>query len=116
MRGHSIAKNSEGAEAFTGEMAAAPRLDPRFSRAGRPCHGSMEENMSTLRLGVVGAGFITRFQTLAMKQVRGMEFAGITQHRGSAAVVKLAKDLGVGEPRIYPSLGEMAKNVDCIAI
>ena len=72
--------------------------------------------MSTLRLGVVGAGFITRFQTLAMKQVRGMEFAGITQHRGSAAVVKLAKDLGVGEPRIYPSLGEMAKNVDCIAI
>ena len=66
--------------------------------------------MTTLRFGIVGAGFITRFQTVAMKQVRGLEFAGITQHRGSAAVVKLAKEIGTGEPRIYPSLGEMAQH------
>ena len=70
--------------------------------------------MATLRFGIVGAGFITRFQTVAMKQVRGLEFAGITQHRGSAAVVKLAKEIGTGEPRIYPSLGEMAQHVEQI--
>src|SRR6266542_3932592 len=72
--------------------------------------------MTNLKLGISGAGFITRFQAQALKQVRGIDFAGITQHRGSAAVVKLAKDLGVGEPAIYKSIGEMAKNVDCIAI
>src|SRR5881296_1983694 len=72
--------------------------------------------MNNLKIGVVGAGFITRFQAQALKQVRGIDFAGITQHRGSPAVVKLAKDIGLGEPAIYKSIGEMAKNVDCIAI
>ena len=72
--------------------------------------------MTSLKLGISGAGFITRFQAQALKQVRGIDFAGITQHRGSPAVVKLAKDIGLGEPAIYKSIGEMAKNVDCIAI
>ena len=72
--------------------------------------------MTGLKLGISGAGFIARFQAVAMRQVRGIEFAGVTQHRRSHEVVKLAKDLGLGEPRIYKSVGEMAKNVDCLAI
>ena len=70
----------------------------------------------SLKVGVVGAGFITRFQALAMRQVRGMEFAGITERKGSAAVVKIAREFGLGEPKIYPSVTEMAKQVDCVAI
>jgi predicted dehydrogenase len=69
-----------------------------------------------LRVGVVGAGFITRFQAVAMKQVRGMEFCALTTHKGTPAVVKMARDFGLGEPRVYDSVYEMAKQVDCVAI
>src|SRR5687768_12475075 len=74
------------------------------------------EIASRLRVGVVGAGFITRFQALAMKQVRGIELSAVTQHKGTPAVVKLVRDLGLGEPRVYRSALEMAKHVDCVAI
>jgi predicted dehydrogenase len=69
-----------------------------------------------IRVGVVGAGFITRFQAVAMKQVRGMEFCALTQRQGTPAVVKMARDFGLGEPRVYDSVYEMAKQVDCVAI
>jgi predicted dehydrogenase len=72
--------------------------------------------MSNLRIGVVGSGFITRFQTIAMRQVRGIELAGITERKGTPAIVKLSRDLGVGDPKAYKTVGEMAKHVDCIAI
>jgi len=71
---------------------------------------------NTLQIGMVGAGFISRFQAVAMKQVRGMELAGVTALQGSDALIKLASNLGIGAPTAYGSVLEMAKHVDCIAI
>ena len=76
----------------------------------------MTEIRNPLRVGVVGAGFITRFQAAAMKQVRGMDLSGLTEHRGTPAVVRMARDLGLGEPHVYRSVYEMAQHVDCVAI
>ena len=64
----------------------------------------------------MGAGFITRFQAIAMKQVRGIEFSALTRHKGTPAVVKMARDFGLGEPRVYDSAYEMARHVDSVAI
>jgi predicted dehydrogenase len=71
---------------------------------------------SSLRVGIVGAGFIARFQLAAIRSVRGMEVAGITSLAGAPDLAKLAVELGVGNPTVYPSVTEMAKRVDCIAI
>ncbi len=71
---------------------------------------------NTLRIGMVGAGFIARFQLAAMKQVRGLEVAGITARKGGPALAKLAHKIGFGEAVVYKSISEMAPHVDCIAI
>src|SRR5262245_15606864 len=72
--------------------------------------------MAALRLGVIGSGFITRFQVIAMRQVRGLELAGITERRGTAAIIELARRLGIGEPKVYKSPYDLAREVDCVAI
>ncbi len=61
-------------------------------------------------------GFIARFQAAAIQQVRGLEIAGLIRRRGSEAVAELCRSRGLGEAKIYDSIGEMAKHVDAIAI
>jgi predicted dehydrogenase len=74
--------------------------------------------MQSLRLGIIGAGFITRFQARAIQQLRNIDIAGITSrtraHAESAAA--FIRELGVGEAVVYDSVGEMANHVDAIAI
>ena len=36
-----------------------------------------------MKLGFIGAGFIARFQSVAVRQVRGLEIAGILKRRGA---------------------------------
>ena len=36
----------------------------------------------TMKLGFIGAGFIARFQSVAIHQVRGLEIAGLLRRRG----------------------------------
>ena len=69
-----------------------------------------------LRIGTVGAGFVARFQVMAMQQVRGMKLAGVTALQGAPELAALARRLGVGDAVVYDSIAEMAKQVDCIAI
>ncbi len=71
---------------------------------------------NTLRIGMVGAGFIARFQALAMKQVRGIEIVGVSALKGSEELIRQAENLGLGTPKAYASVMEMAKHVDCVAI
>jgi len=71
---------------------------------------------NAIKVGVIGAGFIARFQALALKQVRGIELAGITALKGAPSLAKLSEDLGLGHPKIYRSVSEMAPEVDCLAI
>lgn len=72
--------------------------------------------METLKLGIVGAGFITRFQARAIAQIRNMEIAGITSRRGALEAAVEIRQAGIGEAVVYDSIGEMAKHVDAIAI
>ncbi len=69
-----------------------------------------------MRLGLIGSGFISRFHTLALGQVKGFELAGLLDRSGSAGLAELARREGVGDPRIYPSVTELAKAVDVLAL
>lgn len=74
--------------------------------------------MSPLRLGFVGAGFIARFQAQALLQVRNVEIAGVVSptETTTAAFAQFIKDRGLGEGKIYNSVGEMVPHVDAVAI
>lgn len=72
--------------------------------------------METLKLGMVGAGFVARFQARAMTQVRGMELSAVVAPEGAEELQSFAKEQNLGPCTIYSSITEMAKNVDAIAI
>src|SRR5688572_30262473 len=71
-----------------------------------------------LKLGIIGAGFITRFQARAIQQLRTIEITGITSRTRESAEAAAAyiRDLDVGPATVYDSIGEMANHVDAIAI
>jgi predicted dehydrogenase len=71
---------------------------------------------ANMKIGFIGAGFIARFQSLAIEQVRGLEIAGLTRRRGSEALAAFCRSRGLGEAKIYDSIGELANRVDAIAI
>jgi predicted dehydrogenase len=74
--------------------------------------------MKKLKLGIVGAGFITRFQARAIAQIRNMDIAGITSRTkaNAEAVAKDVREAGIGDAVVYDSVGEMANHVEAIAI
>jgi predicted dehydrogenase len=51
-----------------------------------------------------------------MRQVRGVELAGIFALKGAESLASFARDTGVGDPVVYPIVSEMAMNVDAIAV
>lgn len=69
-----------------------------------------------MKIGFIGAGFIARFQAVAIEQVRGLEIAGLTRRRGSEALAAFCRERGLGEAEIYDSIAELAKRVDALAI
>jgi predicted dehydrogenase len=70
----------------------------------------------SMKLGFIGAGFIARFQSLAIEQVRGLDIAGMTRRRGSEALAALCRERGLGEAKIYDSIAQLAKRVDVLAM
>ncbi len=74
--------------------------------------------MQPLRLGMVGAGFISTFHARALKQVRNVEIAGVTNRTRSRAdaLAKMVADNGLGAGTVYPNITEMANHVDVIAL
>jgi predicted dehydrogenase len=72
--------------------------------------------MQKLKLGHVGAGFVSQFHARALEQVRQVELAGITSKAGAEHLAKIVNDNGLGTGTVYPSIREMANNVDAIAI
>ena len=69
-----------------------------------------------LRYGFVGAGFIAKFHLAALRQLRGIEVAGVTALKGAPELAAMARDWGVGETVVYESIAEMATHVDVIAV
>ena len=72
--------------------------------------------MATLKLGIVGAGFVANFHARAVRQVRNIEIAGITALKGAEALSGYVRQQNLGEGRVFPNVKEMAKQVDAIAI
>jgi predicted dehydrogenase len=69
-----------------------------------------------LRYGIIGGGFITGFQLRALRQVRGVEVAGVVSRRAGAAHAAYAREHGLGECRASASIGEMVPRVDVVAL
>ena len=72
--------------------------------------------METLKIGIVGAGFVANFHCRAIMQVRNMEVAGVTALQGAEALSAFVKENGLGEGTVYPDVGTMAHHVDAVAI
>lgn len=70
----------------------------------------------SLRYGFIGAGFNARFHLAALRQVRGVEVAGVFSVRGAEELASLARGWGLGECRACASVAELAAQVDCLAI
>ncbi len=72
--------------------------------------------MQPLRYGIVGGGFITGFQLQALRQIHGVEVAGFVSKDPLDQVVAYTHQHKLGEGRVYASVGEMAANVDVVAV
>jgi predicted dehydrogenase len=72
--------------------------------------------MNTLKIGVVGSGFIAKFLAVAMKQVRHIEISAIYKRGGAEDLANFAKENGLGEPKICDSVSEVCHHCDAIAI
>lgn len=73
-------------------------------------------SQNSLKVGFIGSGFIAEFHAKAMASVREMELTGILERSGSKKLQELAIELNIGKPKIYKTVTEMAREVDCIAI
>lgn len=72
--------------------------------------------MSTLKLGIVGAGFVANFHARAITQVRNIEITGITALQKAEELSAFVKKHNLGAGTVYPNVAEMAKHVDAIAV
>ena len=61
--------------------------------------------MSTLKLGIVGAGFVAHFHARALTQVRNIEVAGISSLKNAESLSGFVKSNHLGEGVIYPDAG-----------
>lgn len=93
-----------GAE--VGEQLQAGPSNSRHDETGR----------RIMKIGFIGAGFIARFQAVAIEQVRDLEIAGLTRRRGSDAVAAFCRERGLGEARIFDSIAALANHVEAIAL
>jgi predicted dehydrogenase len=69
-----------------------------------------------MKLGFIGAGFIARFHAVAIQQVRGLEIAGLLRRRGAEALAGICRERKLGEAKLFDSIGDMARQVDVLAL
>jgi predicted dehydrogenase len=72
--------------------------------------------MSTLKLGIIGAGFVAQFHARAIRQVRNVEIAGIISSKRAEALSAYIRKYNLGVGQVYPNVREMANHVDAIAV
>jgi predicted dehydrogenase len=72
--------------------------------------------MKKLRYGIVGGGFIAGFQLRALCEVPGIEVVGFVSKDPVDHLIRFATVNGLGEPKAFSSVTEMAKHVDVVAI
>ena len=72
--------------------------------------------METLRLGFIGAGFIAKYQALAMKSVRGVDLVGVYALKGADELAAYAAENELGDCKVYSSVAELCKHCDAVAL
>jgi len=72
--------------------------------------------MATLKLGIVGAGFVANFHARALRQVRSVDVEGIYALAGADALSEKVKQWGLGSGPVSRSIQEMANHVEAIAV
>ncbi|MBS3771812.1 MAG: Gfo/Idh/MocA family oxidoreductase [Bacteroidales bacterium] len=72
--------------------------------------------MQTLKLGFIGAGFISRFQTRGLTQIHNAELVGVYSVEGAGELQRYARDLGVGDCKVYNTIKELCNNCDAVAM
>ncbi len=69
-----------------------------------------------MKVGFIGAGFIARFQAVAIHQVRGLEIAGILKRRGAESLAAFCREHRLGDVHLFDTIAELANNVDVLAL
>lgn len=72
--------------------------------------------MNTLKIGIVGSGFIAKFLAVAMTKVRHIEITAIYKRGGAEELAQYAKNNGLGDPKLFNSVSEMCNHCNAIAI
>ncbi|HPM84444.1 MAG TPA: Gfo/Idh/MocA family oxidoreductase [Candidatus Anammoximicrobium sp.] len=72
--------------------------------------------MRPLRYGIVGGGFITSFMLRALRQVRGVEVAGLVSRSRPEQLAAQVRQHGLGEGRIFDRVRDMVPHVDVVVI
>ncbi len=72
--------------------------------------------MNKMRLGMIGAGFVANFHARALTQVRTVDVDGVTALKGAEELSDNVTQMGLGLGAVYPSITELCKHVDAVAI
>jgi predicted dehydrogenase len=70
----------------------------------------------TIRLGIIGGGFVAAFHVRASEAVGGLEIAGLTSRTPPASIAEEVVRKNLGDGVVYDSIEELAKNVDAVAL
>lgn len=71
---------------------------------------------TTFRLGFIGAGFIAKFQAVALRMVRDAELAGVYALKGAEELSAFAKQTGVGECKVFGNIADVCHHCDAVAV
>ncbi|MGB2865830.1 MAG: Gfo/Idh/MocA family oxidoreductase [Sedimentisphaerales bacterium] len=69
-----------------------------------------------LKIGMIGAGFVAGFHERALYSVRGVELTGICAPDGAEALVKRARQDGLGNTKVFANVADICDAVDVVCI
>ena len=72
--------------------------------------------MKPLRLGFLGAGFISKFHAQALKSVRGAELTGVYSLKGAEEFAQQAAANALGDCKVYKTVAELCNNCDVVCV
>lgn len=70
----------------------------------------------SLRLGIIGGGFVAAFHVRASEAVRGLEVGGLTSRTPPTQIAADVVSKGLGDGVLYDSVEELVRNVDVVAL
>jgi predicted dehydrogenase len=70
----------------------------------------------TIRIGIVGGGFVAGFHLRALTAVRGVEVGGLSSRTAPRSLADFVTSNGLGEGRIYDRVADLAMDCDVVAL